>query len=209
MTRIERQIKQEPIILKTDRGTNRRSNMIADLWQDLRYGARMIKKNPGFAAVAVLAVALGIGATTTIFSTADAMVLRPFSFPNEDRLVVLFESKPAIGVTQASVSPGNVIEWRAESRTLQEVVALRNRSYTLTHDGPPERYTGYTVSAAFFEALGVKPHLGRTFERGEEEAGRAEVAVLRHAFWQNRFGGDPLIVGKQILLDNQSFTVIG
>src|SRR5262249_37512582 len=165
--------------------------------------------NPGFTVVTVLAIMLGIGANTTIFSTADAMVLRPFSFPNEERLVVLFERKPAIGITQASVSPGNVIEWRAASKTLEEVVVMRNRDYTLTGDGPPERYTSYGVSAAFFDALGVKPQLGRTFERGEDEAGRADVAVLRHAFWQKRFGGDPQIVGKQILLDSKAFTVIG
>ena len=179
------------------------------LWQDLRFGARMIKKNPGFAVVAVLAIALGIAANTFMFSTVDALVLRPFSFPNEARLVAIFERKLSIGVEHAAVSPGNVIEWRAQSKTLQEVVAMRGREYTLTGDGPPERYTGTGVSAAFFEALGVQAQLGRTFQPGEDEAGRAEVAVLRHAFWQKRFGGDPRIVGKQILLDDKPFTVIG
>jgi putative ABC transport system permease protein len=179
------------------------------LWQDLRYGARMIKKNPGFAAVAALAIALGIAANTFNFSTVDALVLRPFSFPNEARLVALFERKPSIGIEHATVSPGNVIEWRAQSKTLQEVVALRSREHTLAGDGPPERYAGTGVSAAFFDALGVRAQLGRTFLPGEDEAGRAEVAVLHYDFWQKRFGGDPLIVGKQILLDDRPFTVIG
>lgn len=177
--------------------------------QDLRFGARMIKKNPGFAAVATLAIALGIAANTFHFSVVDALVLRPFSFPNEARLLALFERKPSIGIERAAVSPGNVIEWRARSKTLQEVVAMRGREHTLSGDGPPERYQGTAVSAAFFDALGVRAQLGRTFQPGEDEAGRAEVAVLGHNFWQKRFGGDPQIVGKQILLDGRPFTVIG
>jgi putative ABC transport system permease protein len=136
-------------------------------------------------------------------------LLRPFSFPHQARLAVLFERKLSIGVTRASVSPGNIVAWRAQAQTLQEVIVLRNRDYTLTGDGPPERYTAYGVSAAFFDALGVQPLLGRTFQRGEDEAGRAQVAVLRHAFWQKRFGGDPQIVGKQILLDDKPFTIVG
>ncbi len=179
------------------------------LLQDLRYGVRMLWKNPGFTLIVVMILALGIGANTTIFSNVDATLLRPFSFSNQERLVVLFEQKPSIGITQAKISPGNVIEWRAQSQTLQEVVVMRNREYTLMSDGPAERYMSYGVSAAFFDALGVKPLLGRTFQPGEDEAGRAQVAVLRHAFWQTRFGGDPNIVGKQLLLDDKPFIVIG
>jgi len=179
------------------------------LLQDLRYGARMMLKNPGFALIAVLAIALGIGAVTTIFSGADATMLRPFSFPNQKRLVMLFERKLEAGITRASVSPGNVIALGEQSQTLQEVVVMRNRDYTLTGEGPPERYTSYGVSAAFFDALGAQPQLGRTFRRGEDEEGNAQVVVLRHAFWQTRFGGDPKIIGKQIRLDDKPFEVIG
>src|SRR5499427_5581378 len=179
------------------------------LWQDLRYGARILLKKAGFTLIAVLAIALGIGAVTTIFSAADATMLRPFSFPNQKRLVTLFERKQEAGITRASVSPGNVIALREQSQALQEVVVMRNRDYTLTGDGPPERYTSYGVSAAFFDALGAQPQLGRTFRRGEDEEGNAQVVVLRHAFWQTRFGGDPMIVGKQIMLDDKPFEVIG
>jgi putative ABC transport system permease protein len=179
------------------------------LLQDLRYGARMMLKNPGFTLIAALAIALGIGAVTTIFSAADATMLRPFSFPNQKRLVMLFERKPEAGITRASVSPGNVIALREQSQTLQEVVVMRGRDYTLTGEGPTERYTSYGVSAAFFDALGAQPQLGRTFRRGEDEEGNAQVVVLRHAFWQTRFGGDPKIVGKQIRLDDKPFEVIG
>jgi putative ABC transport system permease protein len=179
------------------------------LWQDLRYGLRMIRQNPGFAAIAVLATALGIGATTTIFSSADATMLRPFSFPNQERLVMLFERNLDIGITRGSISPGNVIEWRAQSQTLQEVIVMRNRDFTMTGQEAPERYVSHGVSAAFFDALGVRPQLGRTFQRGEDEPGRAQVAVLKHSFWQKRFGGDPQVVGKQMLLDDQPFEIIG
>src|SRR5215475_5999968 len=179
------------------------------LWQDLRYGARILLKKPGFTLIAALTIALGIGAVTTIFSAADATMLRPFSFPNQKRLVMLLERNPEMGITRASVSPGNVIALGEQSQTLQEIVVIRNRDYTLTGDGPPERYTSYGVSAAFFDALGARPQLGRTFRRGEDEEGNAQVVVLRHAFWQTRFGGDPKIVGKQIMLDDKPFEVIG
>lgn len=178
-------------------------------WQDLHYGARLLLKTPCFTLVAVLVMALGIGATTIMFSTADATLLRPFSFPNQERLVMLFERKLAAGINRAPASPGNIIEWRAQAKTLQEVIVLRNRTYTLKSDGPPERYTSYGVSAAFFDALGVKPLLGRTFKPGEDELGRERVAVLKHSFWQQRFGADPSIVGKQMLLDEQPFEIVG
>jgi putative ABC transport system permease protein len=187
----------------------RMGHVLETIWQDLSYGARMLIKNPGFTLVAVLAAALGISANTTIFSSADATLLRPLSFPNQERLVMLFERNPEAGITRGSVSPGNVYEWRAQAETLQEVIVIRNRDYILTGEGPPERYTSYGVSAAFFDALGVQPHLGRTFQRGEDEAGQAQVVVLRYAFWQTRFGGDPQIVGKQILFDDKPFEVIG
>jgi putative ABC transport system permease protein len=179
------------------------------LLRDLRYGARMLLKKPGYTLIAMLAIALGIGAVTTIFSGADATMFRPFSFPNQERLMMLFERNPEAGITQASMSPGNVIALREQSKTLQEVVVMRNRDFTLTGDGPPERYTSYGVSAAFFDALGARPQLGRTFRRGEDEEGNAQVVVLRYAFWQTRFGGDPKIVGKRIMLDDKPFEVIG
>jgi putative ABC transport system permease protein len=179
------------------------------LWQDVRYSARMLLKNPGFSLIAILTLCLGIGATTTIFSSADATLLRPFSFPNQARLVMLFERNLDIGVSRASVSPGNVIAWREQTQTLQEIVVMRNHDFTMTSDGAPERHTSYGVSAAFFDALGAQPQLGRVFQRGEDEAGHAQVVVLKHGFWQTRFGGDPQIIGKQITLDDNPFTVIG
>jgi putative ABC transport system permease protein len=182
---------------------------LEDIWQDVRYGARMLRKNPVLTLTAVLATALGISANTTIFSSADATLLRPLSFPNQERLLMLFERNPEAGISRGSVSPGNVSEWRAQAETLEEIIVIRNRDYILTGEGPPERYTSYGVSAAFFDALGIKPYLGRTFHSGEDESGRAQVVVLRYAFWQTRFAGDPQIVGKQVLFDDKPFEVIG
>lgn len=179
------------------------------LWQDLRFGARMLMKNPGLTVIIVITLGLGIGANTTIFSNTDATLLRPFSFPNQERLAVIFEQKPSIGITRSTVSPGNVVEWRDQAQTLQEVIVMRNHEYTMTGAGPAERYVSYGVSASFFDALGVGAQLGRTFQAGEDEAGHAQVAVLRHAFWQPRFGGDLNIIGKQILLDDKPFTIVG
>ena len=179
------------------------------LWQDLRYGARMLLKKPGFTLIAALAIALGIGAVTTMFSSADATMLRPFSFPNQERLAIIYERAPEAGIMRGSVSPADVIAWREQAQTMQEVVAIGHRKHTLAGEGPPERYAGYGVSAAFFDALGAQPQLGRTFRRGEDEEGNAQVVVLRHGFWQTRFGGDPKIIGKQITLDDKAFEVIG
>lgn len=179
------------------------------MFRDLRHAARKLRKTPGFTLAAVFVMALGIGATTIIASSADATLLRPVSFPNEERLAVIFERKPSVGITRASVSPGNVIEWREQARTLEDVIVLRNRDLTLTGDGPPERLTSYGVSAGFFDALGVRPHLGRTFREGEDEPGNERVVVLRYGFWQERFGGDPQIIGKRVLLDNRSYEIVG
>ena len=195
--------------MERKQGRRAMRRIMRTLLQDLRYGARILLKAPSITLTAALAIALGIGAVTTIFSAADATMMRPFSFPNQERLVMLFESNPEAGITRSSVSPGNVIEFREQSQSLQEVVVIRNRDYTLTGDGPPERYTSYGVSAAFFDALGAQPQLGRTFQRGEDEEGNAQVVVLRHAFWQSRFGGDPKVVGRRITLDDKPFEVIG
>src|ERR1041385_1558756 len=157
------------------------------LWQDIRYGARMLKKSPGFTVVAVIAIALGISANTTIFSTVDALLLRPFSFPHQDRLVMLWERNPEIGMTSGSVAPGNLTEWQAQNHTCDQLVANRTRDYDLTGGDQPERFTGTAVSASFFDVLGVKAAMGRTFAPEEGEPEHANVAVIKHSLWQRRF----------------------
>src|SRR5437667_6942992 len=123
--------------------------MMQTLWQDISYGWRMIKKSPGFTVVAVLAIALGISANTTIFSSVDALLLRPFSFPHQERLVMLWERNLEIGMTRGSVAPGNLAAWREQNRTCEQLVAIRSRDYDLTGGDQPERFSGTAVSASF------------------------------------------------------------
>jgi len=141
------------------------------LCQDIRYAFRVFKQHPGFTAVAVIAIALGISANTTIFSSADALILRPFSFPNQDRLVRLHERNLAVGIRRGSVSPGNFTEWRKRNHTLEEMVAMTNRELDFSTGDKPERYNGYSVTANFFETLGVRAEMGRSFTGDEGQPG--------------------------------------
>jgi len=129
--------------------------VMGTLLQDLRYGLRMLTKNPGFTVVAVLAIALGIGANTTIFSCVNALLLRPFSFPNQERLMMVWERVPEAGIPRGSVAPGNFADWRDQTRLFAEFTAFNNRAYNLTDGDQPERVAGARVSASFFSVLGV------------------------------------------------------
>jgi putative ABC transport system permease protein len=182
---------------------------IEELCQDARYGVRTLLKTPSFTLITVATLALGISANTIIFSCADATLLRPFSFPNQERLLMLLERNPEVGLVRGSVSTGDVFECRTQAQMLEEIIAIRNREYVLAGDGASERYTSYEVSAAFFDALGVQPQIGRGFQQGEDNLGFAQVVVLRWGFWQTRFGGDSHIIGKHLLLNNKPFEVIG
>jgi len=179
------------------------------LLRDIKFSMRSLLKSPGFAAVAVLTLALGIAANTTIFSTVDALLLHPFSFPNQDRLIVMWEQNRAVGSLRGSVSPGNFSDWRDQNQTCEQVVAIDQRWFDLSDGQHPERYPGYGVTQGFFDALGVKAAYGRTFLPEESQPGRDEVAVLKHSFWQKHFNGDPNIVGKTITLNRKTVTVVG
>ena len=178
------------------------------LLRDLALAARSFLKHPGFAVIAVLTLALGIAANTTIFSTLDALILHPFSFPNQERLLVLWEQNLAVGTVRGSVAPGNFTDWREQTRACEQVVAIDQMSFDLG-GADPERFPGYGVTEGFFEALAVKPAMGRTFLPEENEAGREQVVVLKHSFWQRHLNGDPNIVGKTITLNRKAFTVVG
>jgi putative ABC transport system permease protein len=180
---------------------------MGNLWNDLRYGTRMFSKNPGFASIAVLTLALGIGANTTIFSLTDALILRPFDFPQQRRLVMVWELLP--GFDHGLAAPGNFNDWRSENQSLEQLAAFQRRSFDLTGADQPERYDGYAVSPGFFDTLGVKAALGRAFLPGEDEPGRDRVVVLKHGMWQRRFGSDPNVVGKTLTLNGGAFTIIG
>jgi putative ABC transport system permease protein len=188
----------------------RGTRWLEDLLQDLRYGARMLLGKPGFALIAVITLAAGIAANTTIFSLADATILRPFNFPHQERLVMVWEGGAlAGGFDHGTVAPGNFNDWREQNQSFERLIAIVGRSFDLTGAQQAEQFGGYGVSAGFFDALGVKPALGRTFLPGEDEPGRDQVVVLKHSLWERRFGSDPNIVGRTLTLNTKTFTVIG
>jgi putative ABC transport system permease protein len=180
-----------------------------EMFQDLRFGVRMLFKHKGFTLIAVLTLALGIGANTTIFSAIEALILHPFSFPNQDRLVAIYERILGAGVNRANVTPGALHDWREQSQSFEQFVTSNYDDFDLTGGDRPEQLGGYRVSADFFAALGAQPLLGRTFQPEEDRLGREQVVVLKHSLWERRFGSDPKILGQSIKLSNQTYTVIG
>jgi putative ABC transport system permease protein len=178
-------------------------------WQDLRFGFRQLLGKPGFAAIATLSLALGIGANTAIFSLVDAVLLRPLPFHDPDRLVMVWEDAAKIGFPRNTPAPANYADWKAQNRVFEDMAAINWRSFNLTDDGEPEKVEAQAVTANFFPLLGVKPELGRVFTGEEDQPGRNNVAVISYGLWQRRFGGDPALMGKEILLDGQKHMVIG
>jgi predicted permease len=182
--------------------------VVETTFQDLRYGLRMLGKNPGFTLIAVLTLALGIGANTAIFSIVNAVLLRPFPYQAPERLVSVQERYSAPrGIT---VSYPNFVDWRAQNTAFTSIAAVRgNESFNFTGMSEPERLQGRLVSAEFFSTLGIKPLLGRDFLAEDDRSGATPAVILSYGFWQRRFGNDPGIIGKPLTLNNQSFTVIG
>jgi putative ABC transport system permease protein len=180
------------------------------LLQDVRYGVRMMRKRPGFTAVVVLTLALGIGANTAIFSVVNAVLLRPLPYRNAERLVWVAGNVRG-GTNRASVSPPDYVDYRAQNTVFEEFAASTSvpSPVNLTGAGEPERLTGSRVTANYFRAFGVEPALGRGFGADEERTGSAPIAVLSDGLWKRRFGGDPSIVGKTLTLDGKAVTVVG
>jgi len=179
------------------------------LLRDIRLAVRSLLKHKSITAVVVLTLALGIGANTTIFSTMDALIMHPFSFPNQDRLVVVWEQNRAVGFVRGSVSPGNFIEWRDQNQVSEQLVAIQQKSFDVSDGSHPERFPGYGVTSGFFQTLGAKAAQGRILVPEDNEPGREQVVVLKHSFWQQHLGSDPGIVGKTIELNRKQFTVVG
>ncbi len=179
------------------------------LWQDLRYGARMLVKNPGFTLIAVMTLALGIGVTTSLFSVVNGVLLRPLPYRDEARLVTLWQSNLKGGVEREETSPANFLDWRERLQSFESIAAIEPFGHTLIGSGEPERFRSWLVTETFFEVLGVAPLYGRSFLPQEFVAGRGNVVVLGYGVWQQRFGGDPQLVGRQLTLNGQPHTVIG
>jgi putative ABC transport system permease protein len=177
--------------------------------QDLRYGFRMLRKKPGFTLVAILALALGIGANTAIFSVTYTVLLSPLPYPNPDKLVWIWETNPSSGIKTEPASLPNYNDWRTQGQSFESMAAFVNASLTLTSEGEPERIPISYVSANFFSVLGVAPALGRNFSAEENEPGKHRVVILGQALWRRRFGANPSIVGQTITLNGNPHTVVG
>lgn len=178
-------------------------------WQDLRFGLRQLLGKPGFTLIAILSLALGIGANTAIFSLVDAVLLRPLPFHEPERLAIVWEDATRVGFPRNTPAPANYADWKAQNQTFEDMAALSWGNYALTEEGEPEKVESQEVTANFFGLLGVKPVLGRTFTPEEDRPGTNRVVLVSHGLWQRRFGGDPALVGKELLLDGRKHTVLG
>jgi len=179
-----------------------------NLFDDLRYAFRILLRAPGFATIAILALALGIGANTAIFSAVDAILLRPLPYPDPDRLAMLWGDATFASFPRNNLSPADYVDWRKQNQVFTDVAALRNRSASLTGSGVPEMVIGRTATANLFDVLGVKPMLGRAFSE-EEDRNNASVVVIGFGLWQRRFGGDRALVGQPIEMNGEKVVVTG
>ncbi len=176
-------------------------------FQDVRFALRSLKNNPGFAAVAILTLALGIGANTAIFSVVNGVLLRPLPFYQPDRLITVWDSQKEMA--QAPSASLEFLAYREQNTTFEQLVAIRILNFTLTDGSTPERVRGEIVSANYFTMLGIHPALGRSFTAAEDQPGAVRVALLTHAYWLTRFGGDARIVGRNLTLNGTSVMVVG
>ena len=181
--------------------------MISELVQDLRYGASSLVKARGLASIAILTLALGIGANSAIFSFVDGVLLKPLPYRDPERILNLWEKPPGGG--NNVVSAMNFLDWRAQSTVFETVVAATGGAMTLSGRGDPALLRVGRVSTGYFDIYGIKPAIGRTFQPGEDEFGKHYVIVLSHALWQTQFGSDLQIVGQKIILDDEPYTIVG
>ncbi len=183
--------------------------MIRDLLQDTRYGARMLRKSPGLTGVAVLSLALGIGAISTIFSFVNGIMLRPLPYQEPERLVLLDETAFKQGVASMGISFPNFLDWREQNHSFEDIACYNAGGFIVAGGAEPELLQGAFVSQGLFEILGIAPILGRTFTADEDQPDHDQVVILSHGLWQRRFGADPNVIGQTVMLNNRSRTVIG
>jgi putative ABC transport system permease protein len=177
---------------------------------DLRYGLRVLAKSPGFTVIAVLTLMLGIGATAAIFSVVDAVLLRSLPYREPERLVSIFEDVSKVGFPRNTPSPGNYAAWRKETQIFEDIAAMADRTFNLTaNSGNPEKLEGVAATHNLFSVLGTKPAVGRIFRPEEDRPGAPHVALISYRLWKGRFGGDPKLVGSDIVLNSEKYTVLG
>jgi predicted permease len=179
------------------------------LLQDLRFALRLLRKNPGFTLVAVLCLAVGIGANTTIFSIVNAVLLRPFPCPDPDRVVSLFESQPRGETQRTGLSYLNYLDLARQNGVFSEIAAFKEKSLTFTGLDEPERVAAQAISASLFPLLGVQPQKGRNFRPEDDRQGAPGVVLISHGLWSRRFGADPGALGRSVLVDGREHTIVG
>jgi putative ABC transport system permease protein len=177
------------------------------LLNDIRYGVRGLLKRPAFTAVAIITLALGIGANAAIFSVVNAVVLRPLPYAEPDRLMTLWETMP--GADRRSVAPGNFVDWQSQNKTFQDMAAAFHGNFNLTSDDEPDRIDGTTVTSNYMAVLGATPQLGRTFQADDDDHQDRNVVLISDGLWKRRFGADPNVVGRNITIDETPHTVVG
>jgi predicted permease len=180
---------------------------MTNFWQDVRYGLRILLKNPGFTAIAVLTLALGIGANTALFSVVNGVLLSPLPFPNPDRLLAVYSKTHQF--QESSISYPNFLDWNRNNRSFSKLGAFRSEEYNMTGEGEPERLHGHMISADFFPALGINPLLGRNILPEEDKPGAAPVALIGDGLWKRKFGLSREVLGKRITLNGKAYTVVG
>jgi len=183
--------------------------MMEILWQDLRYGWRTLRRSPAFTIVAVLTLAIGIGANAAIFSVVNAVLLRPLPFPDSRRIVWIWETDENRNVHRGTASPAEFLDWRDRNHVFEELSAWRQLFFTVTGHHEAEQFWGAQVSGNFFRLFRVRPALGRDFLSEEEQPGQERVVILSYGLWQQRYGGDRNVLGASITLDGKPYTVIG
>src|SRR5436190_1640800 len=182
---------------------------MGSLFNDIRYAIRNLIKRPGFTAIAVITLAIGIGANSAIFSAINALLLKPLPIPSQDRVVAIWDKNPSRGVEHNEVAFANYLDWRAQNHSFDQLALERWWSTNLTGGDMPERIQGFLVTTNFFEVVGVKPAQGRNFLDEENQPGKDRVAIIAHSVWQRRFGSDPAIINKTITTNGIARTVIG
>ena len=179
------------------------------LLQDLRYGIRMLLKQPGFTVVAIITLALGIGANTAIFSVVNGLLLRPLPYRDADRLAIIWTHSPGANVAQDWPSPGQYSAIKSQTSIFEDLAIAQGGSANLTGQTVPERIGAVSTSSAMFSLLGANPALGRPFLTEDDTPGETQAAILSHAFWQRRFGGDPSVIGQALKIDGNSYNIVG
>ncbi|HEV2914989.1 MAG TPA: ABC transporter permease [Pyrinomonadaceae bacterium] len=179
------------------------------LLRDIKYAVRLLWKRPGFSLIAIVTLALGIGANTSIFSVVNAVLLAPLPYEEPERLVVVWENQVIANQNQMPVAPANFEDWKEQNQVFEQLAAMRGATFNLTHQGETERIAGARASTNLYSTLRVKPLLGRSFTEAEGKKGAAPVVLISHGLWQRRYGSDPTLVGQSLQIDGNAYTVVG